>query len=98
MGAQETKPLTYKVTHMKNFLFNSASILAGKRFARMYRKHNKYTTDQVYAALDLYRALRRQLPVDTRTGNHIGNHLHSKYRPWNATQGRKVPTFSSPSV
>lgn len=97
MGAQETKPLTYKVTHMKNFLINSASILAGKRFARMYR-NQKYTTEQVYNALDLYRALRRMLPVESRSGNHIGNHLHSKYRPWNATQGRKVRTFSSPSV
>jgi len=97
MGAQETKPLTYKVTHMKNFLINSASIFAGKRFARMYR-NKKCTTDQVYGALDLYRALRRMLPVDMRSGNHIGNHLYSEHRPWHATQGRKVRTFSSPSV
>ena len=83
---------------MKNFFFNSASILAGKRFARMYRKHNKYTAEQIESALDLYRALRRQLPVDTRSGNHIGNHWRSQYRPWNATQGNKVRTLSSPSV
>lgn len=82
---------------MKNFFFNSASILAGKRFARMYRSR-KYTVDQVESALDLYRALRRQLPVDVRSGNHIGNHYRSKYRPWNATQGNKVPTLSSPTV
>lgn len=83
---------------MKNFFFNSASIFAGKRFARMYRNHNKYTAEQIESALDLYRALRRQLPVDVRSGNHIGNHYRSKYRPWNATQGHKVPTLSSPSV
>ena len=98
MGAQETKPLTYKVTHMKNFLINSASIFAGKRFARMYRNHSKYSAKQIESALDLYRSLRRMLPVDPRSGNRIGNHLFSEYRPWGATQGYKVRTFSSPSV
>ena len=82
---------------MKNFFFNSASIFAGKR-SLACTVNNKYTAEQIESALDLYRALRRQLPVDVRSGNHIGNHLHSKYRPWNATQGHKVPTLSSPSV
>ena len=96
MGAQETKPST-KGKHMKNFLINSASIFAGKRFARLYR-NPKVSTAKVYKALDTYRALRRMLPLEARSGNHIGNHLFSKYRPWLATQGIKVRTLSSPSV
>lgn len=82
---------------MKNFLINSASIFAGKRFARLYA-NPKVSTTKVYKALDTYRALRRMLPMEARSGNHIGNHLSSKYRPWLATQGIKVRTLSSPSV
>lgn len=96
MGAQETKPST-KGKHMKNFLINSASIFAGKRFARLY-KNPKASTTKVYKALDTYRALRRMLPVEARTGNHMGNHSYSRKRPFLATQGYKVRTLSSPSV
>ena len=95
MGAQETKPST-KGKHMKNFLINSASIFAGKRFARLY-KNPKVSTTKVYKALDTYRALRRMLPTD-QYGLHIGNHRWSRKRPFLATQGDKVRTFSSPSV
>lgn len=85
------------MTHMKNSIkhtiINSLSILAGKRFARLY-SNPKNSSKKVLGALDTYRALRRMLPkVD---GNHIGNHTHSKYRPWNATQGLKTRSFASP--
>ena len=83
---------------MKNFLINSASIIAGKRFARLY-KNPKVCSHKVYKALDLYRSLRRMLPVEQDGNrNHIGNHLHSKYRPWLATQGWKVRSLSSPNA
>ena len=81
---------------MKNFIFNSLSIFAGKRFARIYRKHGAASLRTV-RALNTYRALRRKLPIAIG-GNHLGNHGGSKYRPFCATQGDKVPTFSSPLV
>ena len=83
---------------MKNFIINSLSIVAGKRFARLY-KNPKNSAQTVESALDLYRSLRRMLPVEQNgNGNHIGNHLHSKYRPWLATQGWKVRSLSSPNA
>ena len=80
---------------MKNYLINSASIFAGKRFARLY-SNNRVSSDKTYKALDTYRALRRMLPIDPANGNHFGNHSGSKFFPWHATQGRKVFIFSSP--
>ena len=79
---------------MKNFIINSLSILAGKRFARLWAKGS----DKSLNALETYKSLRRKLPVQFSTGNHIGNHVGSKYRPWLATQGCKVRSLSSPSV
>jgi hypothetical protein len=81
---------------MKDFIFNSLSIFAGKRFARIYRKHGGASLRTV-RALNTYRALRRKLPI-TNSGNHLGNHGGSQYRPFCATQGDKVRTFSSPLV
>jgi hypothetical protein len=81
---------------MKDFIFNSLSIFAGKRFARIYRKHGGASLRTV-RALNTYRALRRKLPITT-SGNHLGNHGGSQYRPFCATQGDKVRTFSSPLV
>tara|TARA_B100000029_G_scaffold299501_1_gene292448 strand:+ start:70 stop:312 length:243 start_codon:yes stop_codon:yes gene_type:complete len=78
---------------MKNFIINSLSIFAAKRFARIWRNPRK-TTSQKMRALDLYRSLRRKLPL--KGFNHLGNHESSKYRPYLATQGCSVPVFSHP--
>ena len=80
---------------MKNFIINSLSIFAGKRFARIYRKHGSSSLRTI-RALNTYSALRRKLPI-AANGNHIGNHAWPR-RPYCATQGAKVPTLSSPFV
>lgn len=77
---------------MRNFVFNSLSILAGKRFARKYA-NTRCSIDEVDAALDLYRSLRRQLPK--KDGTHLGNHYGSRMNPWKATQGYKVASLST---
>jgi len=79
---------------MKNFIFNSLSIMAGKRFARLYA--NNANAPKTLRALDTYRSLRRKLPVVGYSRNHLGNHWGSRLRPWLATQGCKVATLSSP--
>jgi hypothetical protein len=79
---------------MRNFVFNSLSILAGKRFARKYA-NTKSTPAEIDAALDLYKALRRQLPKRGLGNCHLGNHYGSRMNPWKATQGRKVATLST---
>jgi hypothetical protein len=77
---------------MKNFIINSLSILAGKRFARIYA--SQASNEKTFKALDLYRSLRRRLPLSGT--KHLGNHDGSKFRPWLATQGCKVRTLSNP--
>jgi len=79
---------------LKNFIYNSLSIMAGKRFARLYAKNAD--ASKTLRALDTYRSLRRKLPTVGYSRNHLGNHFGSKYRPWLATQGCKVATFSNP--
>jgi hypothetical protein len=79
---------------MKNFILNSLSIFAGKRFARLYA--SDASNVKTFKALDTYRSLRRRLPLVDGQAKHLGNHDGSKFRPWLATQGCKVATLSNP--
>lgn len=79
---------------MKNFIINSLSILAGKRFARIYASQS--SAKKTLKALDTYRSLRRRLPLADGQTKHLGNHDGSKFRPWLATQGCKVRSLSNP--
>ena len=70
-----------------NKIINYLSILAGKSFAASWHKGtNSWLTMR---KLDIYVALRRQLPkVATKYDfNHWGNHHGSNFKPWRATQG-----------
>jgi hypothetical protein len=80
---------------IRDFINNSRSIMAGKRFAKLYAD-SSVPAHRVYAALEKYRALRRKLPVEDISGKRIGNHPFSRYLPWRATQGENVPSFASP--
>lgn len=80
---------------MKNYIWNVLSIIAGRRFAKIYANTNS-TPKQTDNALDLYRTIRRQLPKDE--GRHLGNHSGSKFIPWQATQGFKTKTLCSPNA
>jgi hypothetical protein len=94
-GQQPTDRVARK-THqgdklMKNYFYNALSILAAKRFVRLYND-TRNNSDKVLAALDTYCNLRRKLPkID---GKHLGNHTGSKLTPWRATQGTKVSALS----